>query len=71
MKRNQPSYTTHRSSTHRRATSRIFPYSRTPTSVSSNVAIRRRGRTYVIDKKNPRNKARQGGAKMKPYMKGK
>lgn len=33
--------------------------------------IRCRGRTYVIDKKNPRNKARQGGAKMKPYMKGK
>ena len=33
--------------------------------------IRRRGRYYVIDKKNPRNKARQGGAKMKPWKKGK
>jgi large subunit ribosomal protein L36 len=33
--------------------------------------IRRRGRYYVIDKKNPRNKARQGGAKMKPWTKGK
>jgi len=32
--------------------------------------IRRRGRYYVIDKKNPRNKARQGGAKMKPWKKG-
>lgn len=30
--------------------------------------IRRRGRYYVIDKKNPRNKARQGGAKMKAWM---
>jgi large subunit ribosomal protein L36 len=27
--------------------------------------IRRRGRIYLIDKKNPRNKARQGGAKQK------
>ena len=33
--------------------------------------IRRRGRYYVIDNKNPRNKARQGGAKMKPWKKGK
>lgn len=31
--------------------------------------IKRRGRYYVIDKKNPRNKARQGGAKMKAWMK--
>merc|ERR1712087_813230 len=27
--------------------------------------VRRRGRVYLIDKKNPRNKARQGGAKQK------
>ena len=27
--------------------------------------VRRRGRVYLIDKKNPRNKVRQGGAKMK------
>eukprot|EP01083_Nonionella_stella_P079643 218618_1 len=27
--------------------------------------VRRRGRIYVIDKANPRNKVRQGGAKMK------
>ena len=27
--------------------------------------IRRRGRIYLIDKKNPRNKCRQGGAKQK------
>ena len=33
--------------------------------------VRRRGRLYVIDKKNPRNKARQGGAKMKRWQKGK
>lgn len=31
--------------------------------------VRRRGRLYVIDKKNPRNKARQGGAKMKKHQK--
>ena len=30
--------------------------------------IRRRGRYYFIDKKNPRNKARQGGATMKAWM---
>ena len=27
--------------------------------------VKRRGRIYVIDKANPRNKVRQGGAKMK------
>ena len=31
--------------------------------------IRRRGRIYLIDKKNPRNKVRQGGAKMKKRKK--
>lgn len=31
--------------------------------------VRRRGRIYVIDKKNPRNKVRQGGAKMKKRQK--
>ena len=33
--------------------------------------VRRRGRLYVIDKKHPRNKCRQGGAKMKRWQKGK
>lgn len=32
--------------------------------------IRRRGRTYVIDKANPRNKVRQGRAKKKKGRKG-
>ena len=31
--------------------------------------VRRRGRIYVIDKKNPRLKVRQGGAKMKKRQK--
>lgn len=31
--------------------------------------VRRRGRIYLIDKKNPRNKVRQGGAKMQKRKK--